>query len=499
LCIGCILIAVLIPPVLESALNQQVLERQRWILSNTSEGFAQWQSSNFPGALPEFLYVYAFNITNPDEVLNGDKPKLQQLGPYVYSWNWYLFDIDWFNETQFVEFFKREYYVYNQEETGPDLNVYTDMCYFPSLAYAGLRAQLGNPGDDLWWQALAVDIIQAVATSQTPGATNMGPFIQTSVNEYVWGFDSELLAWVNKTFGQLLPTKINTVAKVQNNDSCPTAARERHGYQKDVFHTGYPDSQNLNQYYKYQGNTTLGIWGTDDANQVRGTDGLGFTIGMKNYPTVEIFVDNILRHIRFVSNQTLDIKGITTDVYFIDEDEFSNKHSEYYLNSPSGVANITAVNIVTQGAAVPVFVSQPHYFMADPYYLNQIEFLPPNNVTELLKHNTFVFVEPVTGISISANKRLQVNLQIKPSLLMYPNLKEIFIPTIWFEQYAMISDEKASEWKSSVGEVVYIMSIVPIIFFTFAGVCLFAAGFVFLQAYVITRPPDGYGYHPINE
>jgi lysosome membrane protein 2 len=490
---------VLVPPVLENVLEQQVLEQQRWILSNTSGGYAQWQSSSFPGALPEYLYVYAFNITNPMDVINGEKPKLQQLGPYVYTWNWYLFEVNWFNETQFVEFFKREYYVYSQELTGKNLNAYTDICNFPSLAYAGLRAQLGNPGDDLWWQALAVDIVQAVGTTQTKITNNMGPFINASVHDYVWGFESDLLLWVNATFGQFLPTKINPVVSVQNNDTDEATSKQRHKYQKDVFHTGKPDSQNLNQYYKFQGQTDLGIWGSADANQVRGTDGLGFTINMKNYPPVEIFVDNILRHIRFVSNQTLDIKGITTDVYFIDQDEFSNKHTEYYLNAPSGVANITAVNIVNQGAAVPIVVSQPHYFMADPYYINQIEFLPPNNVTELLKHNTFLFVEPHTGITISANKRLQVNLQVKPTLLMYPNLAESFIPVIWFEQYALISDEKATEWKNSVGEVVYIMSIVPIIFFTFAGVCLFSAGFVFLQAYVITRPPDGYGYHPINE
>lgn len=34
---------------------------------------------------PILLKVYVFNITNEEEVLNGEVPKLQELGPYVYE------------------------------------------------------------------------------------------------------------------------------------------------------------------------------------------------------------------------------------------------------------------------------------------------------------------------------------------------------------------------------------------------------------------------------
>lgn len=29
--------------------------------------------------------VYIWNVTNPDEVMSGEKPKLQEIGPYYFE------------------------------------------------------------------------------------------------------------------------------------------------------------------------------------------------------------------------------------------------------------------------------------------------------------------------------------------------------------------------------------------------------------------------------
>lgn len=34
--------------------------------------------------VPFFMSVYFFNVLNPDEILAGEKPTVEQRGPYVY-------------------------------------------------------------------------------------------------------------------------------------------------------------------------------------------------------------------------------------------------------------------------------------------------------------------------------------------------------------------------------------------------------------------------------
>lgn len=53
---------------------------------------------------------------------------------------------------------------------------------------------------------------------------------------------------------------------------------------------------------------------------------------------------------------------------------------------PSGVMNISACRYGS-----PVFMSYPHFYEADPFYLNEVEGLNPSKD----KHESFITIEPV--------------------------------------------------------------------------------------------------------
>ena len=36
--------------------------------------------------IPYELRIYFFNVTNPDDIANGAKPILQEVGPFIYEW-----------------------------------------------------------------------------------------------------------------------------------------------------------------------------------------------------------------------------------------------------------------------------------------------------------------------------------------------------------------------------------------------------------------------------
>ena len=56
----------------------------------------------------------------------------------------------------------------------------------------------------------------------------------------------------------------------------------------------------------------------------------------------------------------------------------------------------------------PVFMSLPHYLYGDPRLLDQIEGLKPN----LTKHRTMIYFEPLIGVPMRGNKRVQINTKI---------------------------------------------------------------------------------------
>ena len=49
-------------------------------------------------------------------------------------------------------------------------------------------------------------------------------------------------------------------------------------------------------------------------------------------------------------------------------------------------------------------MSAPHYYNAYPALINQIDGIDPNQE----KHDTFIDIEPRTGVAMSAHKRIQV-------------------------------------------------------------------------------------------
>lgn len=54
--------------------------QQEVVLENGTEAFALWQDP----PPPVYMQFYFFNLTNPKEVLSGDRPAVIELGPYTY-------------------------------------------------------------------------------------------------------------------------------------------------------------------------------------------------------------------------------------------------------------------------------------------------------------------------------------------------------------------------------------------------------------------------------
>jgi len=122
----------------------------------------------------------------------------------------------------------------------------------------------------------------------------------------------------------------------------------------------------------------------------------------------------------------------------------------YNLYAPYGLNNMTGPEAKVQGIPVPVFLSLPYFFHADEYYVREVEFLPPYNGANHSRYNTELEIEPWTGITMSAKKRIQVNVKIEGTMLRLPNMPEYFFPIVWFDLESTIGDKLADKFKSQV-------------------------------------------------
>jgi len=154
---------------------------------------------------------------------------------------------------------------------------------------------------------------------------------------------------------------------------------------------------------------------------------------------------------------------------------------EYYLTYPNGISNLTSAELWDKGAAVPIFVSQPYFFGADDFYTEQVKLPIKPNVT---MHNTFVFVDPITGVTLKALKRLQVSLLVRDSLL-YPNMVDgLLIPVAWFELSGVMDEPLTKHWHDSLDVPLKIKFWSPIAAYTLSAVLGMLALVMFIMGYM---------------
>lgn len=84
------------------------------------------------------LDLYFFNVLNPQQIVQGERPQVQELGPYAYKEYYNKFDIEWSDGGDTVEFGAQKYYVFDPERSGPGLTEF-DNITLPYQTILGLQ------------------------------------------------------------------------------------------------------------------------------------------------------------------------------------------------------------------------------------------------------------------------------------------------------------------------------------------------------------------------
>jgi len=177
-----------------------------------------------------------------------------------------------------------------------------------------------------------------------------------------------------------------------------------------------------------------------------------------------LWTNEVQRAVRLVLVDGVTFKGINMNRYQIDPTQI--------LNSSNNPANTNYLQNVADGiipmqryfGGADFFLSQPHFLGANITMI--LSRLDPTSTIDPIDsfdgHKTYLDIEPYTGKTMSARKRLQVNIMLSSRRYVldgpygavvanYPDKNfPIFVPIVWAEEGNDISDSDAASFVTDV-------------------------------------------------
>nr|XP_046226447.1 scavenger receptor class B member 1 isoform X2 [Oncorhynchus gorbuscha] len=365
--------------------------------------------------VPFFMSVYFFNVLNPTEVLAGEKPMVEQRGPYVYRKRIQKQNIT-FHPNHTVSYLEyRSYFFEPSMSVGNELDVVT----IPNMLVLGAAVMMEN-----------LPFAVRLMISTTFKTFKEGPFLTMSVGKLMWGYDSKLVDFLNKWLPGMLPStgKFGLFAEFNNSNTGLF-----------TIHTGKDDIRLIHKVDSWNGLTKLTNWKTPQCNMINGTAGQMWPPFMTKESTLPFYSPDACRSLEMVYQREGIMEGIPLYRYVAPKTLFANG-SDYAPNEgfcpcrQSGLLNVSSCR-----SNSPVFISHPHFYNADPVLLDYVQGLQPTED----QHGLFIDIHPETGVPLNVSIRLQLNLYMKKvsGITETGKISEVMMPMMWFEENGYIDGE----------------------------------------------------------
>lgn len=145
-----IIVAFTVPPIIDKKLADGIKDATTLTVQSRNENSLSYRTfvdSLDPDAVPTYMKHFLYNLTNPEDFLNGDKPKFVELGPWVYRKVTKRVNVEFNRDTMgdyTVSFNPVQYYLFDAEQTAPGLSHETPITtlnvVFQILRHKGLGA-----------------------------------------------------------------------------------------------------------------------------------------------------------------------------------------------------------------------------------------------------------------------------------------------------------------------------------------------------------------------
>ncbi|XP_012225459.1 sensory neuron membrane protein 1-like isoform X1 [Linepithema humile] len=395
--------------------------------------------SNFP--LPLDFKVYLFNVTNPDEIKEGKKPKLQEVGPFFYDEYKVKLDLVDREEEDSVEYSLKSTWFFNPKKSN-GLTGEEEMVY-PHLMI------LGMVGATLIEKPAAVGIVGKAVDSIFHKPDSI--FVRAKAKDILFDglpVDCTVTDFAGSAVCNLLKTEAKDLVPDGENRYKFSIFGGKNGTiapQRMKVLRGVKNYKDVGRVLEYDGKPALDIWPEDHCNAFNGTDSTIFPPLFGPDDDIVSFGYEICRSLSAHYKHHSKIKGVNTLHYTADLGDMSTNPMEKCFCPTPDTCLPKNLYDMTKCLGVPIIGSLPHFYDSDGKYLQMVDGLHPNQE----EHEIDMDFEPMTATPLLAHKRLQFNMFIQPvpKFKLMKNFPEALLPLFWVEEGILLDDEFVNKVK----------------------------------------------------
>ncbi|XP_040843070.1 scavenger receptor class B member 1 isoform X3 [Ochotona curzoniae] len=297
----------------------RVLPPQNVRIDPSSLSFNMWKEI----PVPFYLSIYFFEVTNPEEVLNGGKPQVRERGPYVYREFRHKENIT-FNDNDTVSFLEARSFQFQPDKSQGSESDYIVMPNILALSTAVMMED----------KPMALKLLVTVMLS----SLGQRAFMNRTVGEIMWGYQDPFVNFVSKYFPNMFPEKgkFGLFAGMNNSNSGVFT----------VF-TGVKDFSRIHLVDKWNGLSQVNFWHSNQCNMINGTSGQMWPPFMTPESALEFYSPDACRSLKLVYQEPGVFEGIPTYRFVAPKTLFANG-SVYPPNEgfcpclESGIQNVSS-------------------------------------------------------------------------------------------------------------------------------------------------------------
>uniref|UniRef100_A0A3Q1EBT4 Scavenger receptor class B, member 2c n=1 Tax=Acanthochromis polyacanthus TaxID=80966 RepID=A0A3Q1EBT4_9TELE len=440
------------------------------VLVEGSRVFESWKTP----PPPVYMEYFFFNVTNVKEFLNGAKPEVRQVGPYAYREYRYKDNVSMVEDGKMVSGYNTKSFVFLRERSVGDPTV-------DNITTVNIPAwAVMNKVKDSYFKATMMSVWMTSVGSD--------PFTTRTVDELLWGYEDPLLSRLARTQPDLEKIFGLMYKKNGSNDG------------EFVYHTGQENYLDYGRVVTWQGQSQLTFWTSNQSNSINGSDGSAFHPLLEKNERLYIFTPDLCRSIYMEFEKDVEVKGIPayrfTPPRSVLASKEENPANEGFCVSPKECLGTGLLKVSPCRKGAPVVASFPHFYLAESKFVNAIGGMSP----ERTHHQTFLDLNPTTGVIVRASKRAQINVLLSRigGMPRTRHLNDTIFPVMFINESVVIDDASAARVQKLL-LIVTLVSNFPLFIVGLGGIMLVVFIILLIRARKQkTSTEDDTSYVPVN-